>query len=279
MNASAPSDFIARIRAALPRMHPSERRLAEVVLNFPGELASYSATELARLANVSNATVTRFVRKIGYASFEEARQAARAGQRAGAALFRVAPDSQRPDDVVAAHLAQAGANLDQTFAAITLEEIDALARAMLAAPRVWVAGMRAAQPVARYLGWQVLQILPNVNVLPRDGETLAESIASMEPGDCVIMIALRRPVRDLPAVMEAIGQRGVRLARIGDIDTDAGCEWDFACATGAPGPLFNHVAAMALCHMLASRVIELAGQTGRARLMRIDTLHDSLGEL
>lgn len=70
MNEPAQRSFSLRIRAALPAMHPSEWRLAWVVLKLPGELANNSATDLPQLANVLNAMVTRFVRKIGYDSFE-----------------------------------------------------------------------------------------------------------------------------------------------------------------------------------------------------------------
>ena len=44
------TSFIARIRATTPQMHRSELRLAEAILNFPGQIASYSATELAQIA-------------------------------------------------------------------------------------------------------------------------------------------------------------------------------------------------------------------------------------
>jgi DNA-binding MurR/RpiR family transcriptional regulator len=40
MSETGAHSFLSRIRAAIPTLHPSERRLAEVVLNFPGELAS-----------------------------------------------------------------------------------------------------------------------------------------------------------------------------------------------------------------------------------------------
>lgn len=43
----------------------TERRLAEFVLDFPGDLASYTGAELAELASVSKATVSRFVRRLG----------------------------------------------------------------------------------------------------------------------------------------------------------------------------------------------------------------------
>ena len=68
------STFLARVRSALPSLHPAERRLGEFVCEFPGELASYDAQELARLANVSKATVSRFVRRLDYANYDEARK-------------------------------------------------------------------------------------------------------------------------------------------------------------------------------------------------------------
>jgi DNA-binding MurR/RpiR family transcriptional regulator len=49
------------VRQALPSLHPAERRLGDFVCDFPGELASYSGSELAQLAHVSKATVSRFV--------------------------------------------------------------------------------------------------------------------------------------------------------------------------------------------------------------------------
>jgi DNA-binding MurR/RpiR family transcriptional regulator len=281
MSQPEPRTFLSRIRAALPTLHPSERRLAEVVLNFPGELASYSASELAGLANVSNATVTRFVRKVGYGSFEEARQAAREGARGGAALFRVVARDNAPEAALAAHLDQARLNLDQTFAVIHQAQVDDLARAILDAPRVWVLGFRTAQAFAQYLGTQLRQVVPDVSVLPGAGQTLAEALASIRPGDCVVVFALRRPVRGLPGVVAEIARAGARLAVIEDgaLPDSAPAIWRLRCHTAAPGPLFGHVAVQALAHFLATRVVELAGPAGRRRLAAVEALHESLDEL
>lgn len=68
MSSDVTKSFLLRIRDALPELHPSEQKLAKLVLDFPGEMAGYTATEIAELANVSNAAVSRFVRRIGYGS-------------------------------------------------------------------------------------------------------------------------------------------------------------------------------------------------------------------
>ena len=55
--------------------------------------------------------------------------------------------------------------------------------------------------------------------------------------------------------------------------------WHLRCQTLAPGPLFNHVAVMALCHLLITRCLEHADVAGRNRLRNIESLNDSLEEL
>lgn len=276
-----PALFTTRVREALPTLHPSERRLAELVLNFPGELASYSATELARLANVSNATVTRFVRKIGYASFEAARQDVRANKQAGASLFRVAPGRADSKNYIPAYVVQTQTDIEQTFRLITEAEIDALARKIVNARRVWLLGTRRGHAFAQYLGWQMFQAIPNVSVIPSNGETLGEAIAAMTAQDCVVAFGLRRTVSKLPQALAHVVASGASVAYIHDANTlpDLAFTWRFQCETASPGPLFNHAAVITLCHVLATRVIAQAGVSGRRRMGTIEAIHDSLDEV
>jgi len=282
--------YIARIRGALPTLHPSERRLADTILSFPGEIASYTATELAQLANVSNATVTRFVRRLGYENFDQARQAARANQQTGAAVFRVSASDQGPDAALMAQITQGRQNVENSFAAISLAEIDDLADAILRAGRVWIIGFRTARAFAAYLGAQIGQTIPNVTELPLAGQTLAESLTSIRTGDVVIVFALRRTVRQLPAVCRELRNTAARAALISDVLPQAGGDvpsietellpkWRLRVQTAAPGPLFNHAAVLTLCHVLATRVLERSGSAGRKRLLAIEALHDSMDEI
>lgn len=289
MTTEITGSYITRIRAALPALHPSERKLADTILSFPGEIASYSATELAQLANVSNATVTRFVRRLGYESFDQARQAARLTQQSGAAVFQAVARRDSPEAALMTQIAQGRLNVENSFTTISQAEIDDLADALTQAGRVWIMGFRTAHAFAIYLGAQIGQILPHVSVLPQAGQTLAESIASIRAGDVVIVFALRRTVRDLPAICREINASPARAALISDImpesgsdlspfDTALAPDWRMRVQTHAPGPLFNHAAVLTLCHILATRVLERAGAEGRKRLLAVEALHDSLQE-
>jgi len=273
--------FLTRVADALPGLHPSERKLADLVLDFPGEMAGYTATEIAGLADVSNATVSRFVRRIGYGSYDEARRAVRDEQQAGTALLRFASSGPAAEGAVDAHRAQSHLNLDRTYAQMDDAPVDSLARALLAAPRVWTIGFRAGQSMAQYLGWQLSHVLPDVCVLPRAGETLAESTASVAAQDVVVLIALRRNARLSQAVAEVATDAGARLAVLEDRPAPgtAKATWRLTCVTSASGPLMNHVGCMAVCNLIAARTIELSGAQGRRRMARIEQAHRRFDEL
>ncbi len=82
-------------------------------------------------------------------------------------------------------------------------------------------------------------------------------------------------------MLNHIQKTGADIALISDADFEHkhDIKWHFTCETSAPGPLFNHVSVMALLHLIAVRVVELASTTGRKRLTTIETLHDALDEL
>ncbi|PZQ48399.1 MAG: MurR/RpiR family transcriptional regulator [Rhodovulum sulfidophilum] len=277
--ASNDPSFLTRIRRALPELHPAERKLGDFLSDFPGELASYSASELADLAGVSKATVSRFVRRLGYATYEDARRHAREGQASGSRLF-LAP-AAAAGDPIAAHAEIGSANLRDTLARVDVPTLDAIAEAILSARRVWAIGFRASQPFASYLRWQLTQVLSQVAAIPGPGHTMGEHLASLAPDDLAIVFALRRRVAGTETLLSEITASGTPMLLISDEGMPPWPEatWHLRCQTRSNGPLFNHVAVMGLCHLIANRAIERAGAAGRERLRRIEQMNDALGEL
>lgn len=262
-------------------MHPAERQLGEFLCDFPGELASYNGQELAQLANVSKSTVSRFVRRLGYANYEEARRHAREEQRSGSRLFLTHPGEQHEEASLLAAVEQGKANLDGTFATITQMDIDAVALSMLQARKTWIIGFRAGHSLADYLYWQLTQVIEQVVAIPGGGETLGEHLASITDDDCVVVFGLRRRVATTDSLLDFLHATKAPIAYLTDegVEPDRRVRWHFRCHTEATGPLFSHVSVMALIHLIAMRTIDLAGGKGRVRLRRIEAANDTLGEL
>lgn len=278
MSETAVKSFVGRLREILHDLSPSERRLAEFALDFPGDLAGYTASELASLANVSNATVTRFIRRLGYPNYEAARKQVRSEKNAGSPLLLAATETERS---LSTHLQQSQANLASTYRRIPEALLDEIAHAILGARKVWVLGFRSSQSLASYFRWQLLQIVPNAQLIPGPGETMGEHLAGIQQDDVVVIFALRRRVHGMDQLIEQLALLSPNVLHISDqlSPEKSACRWTLRCDVQSPGVLDNHVAVIGLCHLLLSQVMDNAGPAGRRHLGMVESFHDNFQEL
>jgi RpiR family carbohydrate utilization transcriptional regulator len=79
---NADSTVLMRVRAALPQLGRSERRVGQVILSRPGAVTGWSTAELAAAAETSTATVVRACQNLGFRGFQHLRlEIARAAPR------------------------------------------------------------------------------------------------------------------------------------------------------------------------------------------------------
>ncbi|MEN5182046.1 MurR/RpiR family transcriptional regulator [Comamonas odontotermitis] len=278
------NSFVRRVRSQLDALSTAERRLADFMLEFPGELASYAASELATLAGVSNATVSRFIRRLGYASYEEAKRDVRREKESGSPLFQAAKSAAGQTPLasrIATNLEQSQSNLARTFAQLNDMQMQDIVTALVKAPRLLIFGTRGSHGFARYLRWQLLQVIPCVVAVPDAGESLGEHLAGLAPQDCLVVFGMRRQTRQMSGLLEAASKMGCKILFISDAMSPDRREatWSIQCQCMGPGPLDNHVAVMALCDLISTMVVESAGAAGRKRLAAIELLHEDLDEL
>ncbi|XOT98530.1 MurR/RpiR family transcriptional regulator, partial [Alcaligenes pakistanensis] len=87
--------------------------------------------------------------------------------------------------------------LASTYRRIPDSLLQEIAHAILAARKVWVLGFRSSQALASYFRWQLLQIVPEAQLIPGPGETMGEHLAGIHAEDVVVIFALRRRVRNM----------------------------------------------------------------------------------
>lgn len=286
----------ARIRDRYGDLSPMERQLADVILACPGELSGYSATELAGRAGVSKMTVSRLVRRLGYAGFEEARLAARRGGDWGSPLFLLPPGGQASASSAVsdgdpapldAHFRRSAEALAATARQTDPAMLARAARALADARRIWVCGARNSAFLAGYARWQFIQVRGEVHQLAATGETMAETLADLgagdlNRGDLLFLVGIRRRPPAIVRLLRIAGERGIPTILIADSHSALEAPpppLTFRCETRSLAALDTHVAALAVIHALAAELIPLTGEAGRARIRAIEDLHDRLGEL
>ncbi|MEH0874432.1 MurR/RpiR family transcriptional regulator [Pectobacterium cacticida] len=272
-----------RIRQHWDRLSSHEQRLADVLLAAPGQLAMNTATELAQSAGVSKATTTRFFRHLGYDSYEAARRQAREMQSSGSPLYlQAAPGASPIDTVMQQHLEKEIANLVNSYRTLDGTQLQEASVAISQARRVVVMGWRHSQTIAQLIYRDLVHVHPDVRLLPRPGDSLAEHLAALASQDVAICVGLRRRMPALDAAMSALAERQVPMLYLADVLSGKPArhaQWVIRCHTDSSMLFDSTVALSGVCNLLCSLVARQKGKSGNDHLAQIEALHQSLDEL
>lgn len=267
------------IRAHYERLPAGERKIADVLLDLGDELPAYSATELAERAGVSKATATRLVRRLGYADYQDLRQQARAGAVAGSPLAELR-DAAVPG-TLGRHLEHDLACLTLTLKGIAPEHAERAVGVLAKAPRIWVVGFRNSHALALYARELLVQVKPDVRLLPLPGQTLAEDLSALGAGDAVLMLGFRRRPPVLAKILRVARSAGADVVLLTDPslgDVAAEATVTFRCLSRGASLFDSYVAPLSLLNHLCAEVALALGETAQAKLRRSEQLHDVFGD-
>ncbi|MGI9521828.1 MAG: MurR/RpiR family transcriptional regulator [Hyphomicrobiaceae bacterium] len=278
----APSPLETRIRNVYDVLPASERKIADLVLDFPGEMAAYNATELAELAGGSKAAVTRLIQRLGYVKFEEARRASRNAQKLKPSVHMAPRQFAKKSFAsrIVSHIEQETYNIVQTMEWLDPASLGEITTAIWQAERVHVFGCRNSLQFATHLRWQLSQVRPNVHLLPTSGQILAEFLSDMAAHDVLIVIGFRRRVPLVVRALDIAAANGVNVLYITDVGArgHTGAKWTLRCAVQGEVPFGCYAGVLSLLHFLSVSLMQRAGKRGRERLKAIEQLQDELLE-
>lgn len=271
---------IHRLYGELPE---GERKAADFILDRPGELATLAASELADRAGVSNATVSRFFRRLGYTSFEEARRASRTMRALGSPLYLAETNKPtRQGNTISQSMAAEASLIEMSLSMQSPLTIDAVAAAIAKAHRLRVLGFRNSYFSAAYFHTAMMQMRSDVAMLNAAGQTLAETVAELAPGDVVVVVGLRRRPRGFIDLIGSLAATGADIVLLSDRsirEAPALVRWNLTCVVETPQLLDSYVGALAVLRLIAVETMGHLGVNARRRLESIESVHETLAEL
>lgn len=262
-----------RIAAQRPGLSPQERRAADTLLDHLDDLATYRAAELADLAGVSKATMSRLFRSLGFADFDEVRDHLRSLRSTG--------EPGRVDGA-ADPAGHAAAEAEAIRTALGQPGIEEAVGLLAGAHRVLVAGWRNSYPVALHLREQLVQARPAVTVAPAPGQVVGEELADVGAGDVVVAVGFRRRPHGFAGFLLEASDSGADVVLLTD-PTGAGLAPTGAvtltCAVQGGLAFDSYAAAMSLVAVLSDGVLSARGRAGRDRIGAISRTYDRLAEV
>ncbi|MEU3983448.1 MurR/RpiR family transcriptional regulator [Streptomyces sp. NPDC026672] len=212
---SAPAaDVLTRVRAALPTLAPSERRVADAVLADPDRAAELSISALAERAATSAATVMRFCRTMELGSYPHlrlalaaaaAREHALGGERPAPGTDISATDTL--ERIVHKIIYNEVRALEDSGAGLDVEALGAAVDAVAGARRVDIFGVGASAFVGQDLH-QKLHRTGRMAFVWTDRHAALTAAALLGPGDVAVAISHSGETEDTVEPLRLAVERG-----------------------------------------------------------------------
>ena len=179
--------------------HPlttAEMHVVHYVNENIAKIASLSINDIAEGAFVSNATVSRAIRKCGFSSFIAAR-------------FHLAQKYAATDNQVQANrvLAECYEECVRTVEMINVNDIQAAAQHIIRAPRVILLTRSISRGVAEYFCVQLISLKCNSMVIC-DSEIMERVDEFLKPDDMIIVLTLYNTTPDLTEAVKRARKAG-----------------------------------------------------------------------
>ncbi len=213
--------LISVIRDRMGDLTPSERRLADVIMSSEEVVALSTAGELARMAEVSEATVSRFCNNIGFSGYADMQAVARKTvlrlleQDVPGRLDRSYEGAESFGELLQNVVEMDAENLWCSFrgAPQILEE---LVEDLAECHRVYCLGDRSSSFPAGYLAFSLNFLRSGVYSMAGDVGDGVNVLLDSEPGDVVVAFANARYPRDTTTLVRLAVESGLKVYLLTD---------------------------------------------------------------
>jgi len=256
----------------------SERRIAEWLERSFEQLAFLTVSEISKETGVSEATIVRFARKIGFESFSDLqRDVQLAMQRQYSVGTRLEALKEKPQGPLERAYRRDLENLRITYEHVDEGEFNASVRAISRAPTVAVVGMRASAGVALYLSFALNLVRPRVMMVRPEIDNVHDQLLDLGPGDVLIAISVARPAKKtLEVVQEAKQRYGVTVvAFTGSTLSALAQRSDHALVVSSEGTFNSYAATFSLAGALLDAIPEGLAGSAAARLQRLEDINST----
>ncbi|WP_420101467.1 MurR/RpiR family transcriptional regulator [Bosea sp. (in: a-proteobacteria)] len=221
-----PQTLRHRLQACLATGSKADKALASYMLAQMASLPFETAASLAEKVAVSEPTVGRFCRTLGYRSLKDlkASLAEEIGDRPWLISDRMRDFQQRSlagDDQLARSLQLEIAGLVRVYELAQSEEWKRVARRLATASSVYVTGFQTERGLAQYLANQLQYLRDGVHLVDLAAGNFSELLLSAAQDRCLVIFEARRYSRLARALAEQARAAGIPTTLI----TDSFCDW------------------------------------------------------
>lgn len=250
------------------RLSPTQRRIAQYLLDHLREAAFMSSVDLAERAGVSQPSVTRFAVALGFSGYPRLRDALRDIALGGPPE---APEEIRRNELQAAVALEAH-NLEalQTTLADPAH-IHKVGAELAASEPLAVLGLRISEPLARYFAYAAQRIHPDVRAITSGGTVVRDSLLQARDAgaDRLLCFAMPRYSSETVQALRFARELGMRTVVVTDVPFvpfAADCDILLPAGVGSALVFDSYAAPVALAAVLLQAMADADPERTQRRL-------------
>lgn len=205
---SATASALARIRAMLPSLPPSDQRAARVIADRGADVLSCSITQIAQAASVAESTVIRACKRLGFTGFQDIKLAiARDTHPPLEFLVGEIDDDDQAPGIIEKVFGASMAVLAEAATSVDPAKLEIVADAMMSAGRVLFAGFGPSSPIVQDAAYRFRSLGLRVEA-PVDALTQHLAAAMLHGDDVCVAISHTGATRETLEIVEAAREVG-----------------------------------------------------------------------
>jgi len=209
-----------RFKEKTDNLTRSQRKLLEYILSNDQESVFLKIKDLAKKVNVSQATVVRLSRALGFKGFPEFQQEIRLRFRnkltTTSRLQRTVDKVRNERDVLIKVLQTDIDNIAETLKQTSMEEFSQFVKTIDSAKRIVIIGLRSVYSLAIFFGIALEFLQKNVWVVQPGIGDMWDRLMGLKKGDVVIGISFPRYTQKTVKVLHFAKQKGIKTLAITD---------------------------------------------------------------
>lgn len=201
------------------RLSKGQRKVAQFVMDNPNLVATQIASEIGRLADVSESTVIRFCYAMDFSGFSELQEKMRAylidkGEveevKKPASMKRI--KNQFGADIVKQDIAK----IAKTFNELDEQDLQSVAHQLHSSKRIHFLGFRQSASIAYWMYSRISLLREQVFFIQHDAEKIAQQLAMMDEDSLLFVISLDEEYEDILTTVEIAKRKNVNIVAIRD---------------------------------------------------------------
>jgi DNA-binding MurR/RpiR family transcriptional regulator len=212
------SEFLRRVQETT--LSAKHQELAHYILGHYRTVAALTAAQLGAEMGISEATVIRLARELGYEGFPELRRQLHGMIREDLnSLELLARERSRsgPDrDALSAMVTTEVNHLNDLALEVSRPDFARLVRGLVEAKRVYIVGHRASASLAHFFGYSLTKIHPDVVTLTGEGDINFDAFRTVPANSWMVAIAFARYPRATVELIDFARRENIIVGAITD---------------------------------------------------------------